>query len=201
MRSKNLFILMILAVVCLQGCSSTKVTRVDIEDQIDLSGYWNDSDARMVSQDMVAECLGQNWIQLFIERNNRRPVVIIGQVANNTHEHINPEIFTKHLEREVLNSGLATFVASAEERTQVRLERDDQQKGLTDPETVKRIGKEKGADVMLIGSMNTVKDEVKGKFVILYQVNLEMIDIQTNEKYWIGQTEVKKMVKHSKLSL
>ena len=60
--------------------------------------------------------------------------------------------------------------------------------------TLKPRKEETGADFMLQGSINSVKDEISGKYVILYQVNLELVDLTTNEKAWIGQKEIKKVV-------
>jgi len=186
----------------LAGCSSTHVQRVDVGRTIDLSGRWNDSDASKVSQEMITDCLNRPWLPRFEAKNERAPIVIVGSVANKSHEHINADVFTKNLERELINSGKVKFVASRDERLSVRDERMEQnQAGFTDPETIKKIGKELGADFMLIGSINSVKDEVKGQYVILYQTNLELIDLLTNEKVWIGQEPLKKVVKKSKFSL
>ena len=191
------FILFVLA----PGCSSTKVTRVPIKERIDLSGQWNDTDARMVSEEMIKACLEGRWLSEFHKSHGNNPVVIIGPIVNRSHEHINTDIFTKDLERELINSGKVTFVASKDERIPVRDERQDQHSGLTDPATIKPIGKETGADFMLRGSLNSVKDEIKGKYVILYQVNLELIDLTTNQVTWLDQTELKKSVTHSRFSL
>ena len=112
------------------------------------------------------------------------------------------QVFIKQLEKELLNSGKVVFVASPdEERDQIRDERQDQQQGNTLPETIKKIGRERGADVMLIGSVNSVSDEVKGKSVLFYQANLELINLESNEKVWIGQKEIKKYVTRSHFSL
>lgn len=184
------------------GCSTTNVQRVEIEETIDLSGRWNDSDSRLVSQEMIEDCLNRPWLPYFEAKNNRLPVVIVGPVKNKSHDHVNTEVFTKSLERTLINSGKVKFVASRDERLDVRSERIDQNEdGFTDPETIKKIGKEIGADFMLIGSINSVKDEIKGKYVIMYQTNLELIDLLTNEKVWIGQKPLKKVVKKSKFSL
>ncbi|MBU2062994.1 MAG: penicillin-binding protein activator LpoB, partial [Candidatus Omnitrophica bacterium] len=134
-------------------------------------------------------------------KNKREPVVIVDAVSNKSHEHISSQVFTKDLERSLINSGEIKFVASRDERKEVRTERDDQQTGLTAKETVKRKGFETGADFMLQGTINSVKDEIKGRYVILYQVNLELIDLTSNEKVWLGQKEIKKFVKKGKLSL
>jgi len=183
------------------GCGGRNVKRYGVDKTIDLSGRWNDTDSRLVAEEMIKDCLMRPWINRFDEKNNREPVVIVGSVVNRSHEHINSQVFTKDLEMTLLNSGQVKFVASKKERQEVRDERNSQQKGYTDEETIKAAGLETGADFMLKGSINSVKDEIKGKYVILYQVNLELIDLATNQKVWIGQKEIKKFVKKGKFSL
>jgi len=195
------YFLLCVTSLMLVACTTIKVERVDIDKQIDFSGSWNDSDAMTVSKTMVADCLEKQWHTNFMKGNGRNPIVIVGHVSNNSHEHINTNVLTKYLERELLNSGKVVFVATADERDGLRAERTDQQKGFTDPSSMAAVGRERGADYMLIGSVDSIKDEVKGKFVIFYQVNMEMIDLRTNEKVWIGQRQLKKKVKKSKFSI
>lgn len=194
-------IMVILAVGLLAGCGTTKVTRVNTDSMIDLSGQWNDYDAMQTSKEMLDDALKSNWLENFIVAKGRKPVIIVGHVANRSHEHINAQVITKYLEHDLLNSGKVTFVASSFERDQLRGEREDQQAGYTDPASMIQMGKEKGADVLLLGSINSIQDQVKGKYVILYQVNLEIIDLTDNTKLWIGQKSIKKKVENSKLKL
>jgi len=182
------------------GCA-TKVERVGVEEKIDISGTWNDYDAMLVSKEMIDSCLKAPWLTRFETKNNRDPVIIVGHVANRSHEHINAQVFVKYLERELLNSGKVVFVASSQEREDIRAEREDQQKGYTDPETMKKMGEEYGADYILIGSVNSIKDEEKRKSVVFYQVNMELVDLETNTKVWMGQKELKKLIKKPRLSL
>ncbi len=200
----NKIILKGMVVVCgavlLCACASTKVARVAVDKKVDLTGGWNDYDATTTAKYMIADCLAKPWLTDFMKNNGRDPAVIVGHVNNRTTEHINADVITSSLERELLNSGKVVFVASPQEREQMRAERGDQQeKGFTDPETTARMGRERGADYMLIGSMNSVKDELKGQSVVLYQVNIELIDLATNTKVWMGQKDIKKVIKKSKL--
>ncbi|MBF0523227.1 MAG: penicillin-binding protein activator LpoB [Candidatus Omnitrophica bacterium] len=201
---KQTMILTVIAVAavsfCLAGCGTT-VKRVSVGEKVDLSGLWNDTDSQLVSQETISDCLKGAWLDTFYKAKGRDPVVIVASVTNRSYEHINSQVFTKHLERELLNSGKVKFVASSDERQQMRSERKDQDQGFTDPATMAAKAKETGADYMLIGSINAVKDEVKGQYAILYQVNLELIDLSTNQKAWIGQKEIKKIVKNPPYSL
>ncbi|HEY4716100.1 MAG TPA: penicillin-binding protein activator LpoB [bacterium] len=173
-----------------------KVTRVSTEQTIDLSGDWNDTDSRLVSEEMIKDCLSRPWLQEFISKTDKKPRVIVGNVKNRSHEHINTSTFVADLEREVTNSGRVVFVASSEQREEIRQERMEQAE-YASPETVKAIGREYGADYMLKGQINSILDEAKGTKVKYYQIELELINIETNEKVWIGQKKIKKVVERS----
>ncbi len=177
------------------------VKRTGVDETIDLSGRWNDTDSRLVSEEIIEDCLSHPWLQRYQEQNQGKiPAVIVGGVKNRSYEHINTQVFIKDLERALINSGRVQFVASKDERVELREEKADQQYGFTDRETQKSMYKEVGADFMLQGSINAIKDEIKGKYVMLYQVNLELIELETNLKAWIGQKEIKKVVKRSRFT-
>jgi len=59
----------------------------------------------------------------------------------------------------------------------------------------KRRDKEQGADFMLQGTINSIVDEYKRDKTVYYQVDLELTNIETNEKVWIGDKKIKKMIK------
>lgn len=184
--------------VVLFSCSSTpKVTRVAEDEAIDLSGNWNDTDSKLVADEMIADSVARPWMENFIKEKQNKPRIIVGTVLNKSDEHINTETFTKDLEISLLNTGKATFVADKTQRDEVRSERMDQA-DFSDPATVKKFGKEIGADFMLKGQINTITDSVKNTTLKYYQVELELIDIETNEKVWIGQKKIKKVVGKSK---
>jgi PBP1b-binding outer membrane lipoprotein LpoB len=94
-----------------------------------------------------------------------------------------------------INSGTVSVVQSGEERNEIRDERNDQQTFASDA-TRKRWREEKGADFMLNGIILSVVDQYKKQKTIKYQVNLELTDLETNEKVWIGEKEIKKFIKN-----
>ncbi len=185
----------------LTGCATTKVTRTDVNAITDLSGQWNDTDARLTAEAMIADCLNGNWTNEFNKEKGRTPTVIVGKIKNRTYEHISSDIFTSVLERALTNSGKVTFVADKENREDIRDERADQQAGNTEPATISEKGHETGADFMLQGAIEAIKDEVKGKYAMFYQITLEMVDMKTNQKKWISQKEIKKIVEHPSVSM
>lgn len=182
----------------ISGCagSGKSVQRVEADSTIDLSGEWNDTDSRLVAEEMVRDVLFRPWLSGFIAHHNRQPEVIVGTVRNRTTEHIQTLTFIKNLERELLNSGRVGFVASKDEREEVRQERADQQENAS-PETMKRFQQETGADFLLRGDIASIVDKEGGQAVKYYQVNLELVDIETNKKVWVGEKRIKKVVTQS----
>ena len=179
---------------CFMGCAR-KVTRLNPSQQVDISGRWNDVDARLVSEAMIRDVLTHPWREEFKDAMDRRPVVIVGLVANKSHEHIESEVFIKSLEREFLNSGMVRVVQNSVFREKMREERADQQE-FASLETQKKWGLELGADFMLFGTLTSVVDSYRRQKVAFYKVNLELANLETNEKVWIGDKEIKKYVKN-----
>lgn len=180
------------------SCSSCRTgPRIEREDPgkvIDYSGRWNDTDAQMVAAAMIEDCLGRPWIENYRKETGKQPVVVVGHIRNKSHEHIDTEVFTKSFERELINSGKVRVVAEKDMRGDVREERKDIQMN-SDPATIKKFGKEIGADFILLGVVSTIKDEVEQRYVMFYQTNLELVNAETNEKSWIGEKRIKKDIK------
>ncbi|HET6347966.1 MAG TPA: penicillin-binding protein activator LpoB [Candidatus Krumholzibacteria bacterium] len=191
------FVLVIAAL--LAGCGGTKVQRIDPNETVDLSGRWNDTDSRLVSEEMISDCLSRPWRANHMAAKAKNPIIIVGQIRNKTTEHIATETFIGDIERAFINSGQAEMVASAEEREQIRGERSDQQQYASE-ETMKQWGKEHGADYMLGGVISSIEDREGGESVVFYQVDLNLINLETNTKVWQGQKKIKKYISRSSYS-
>ena len=195
-RSSWQFFVLLGLIAFLVGCG-TKVTRMEVEEGKDLSGRWNDTDSRLVAEEMIKDALERPWLNQFTVQKGKVPDVIVGQIANRSAEHISTETFIKDLERSLLNSGRVNFVASSGERQGVRMERADQALNAT-ADTAKAPKREAGADFMLIGSVNSIIDREDKRQVVFYQVDLELIDMVDNRKVWICNKKIKKYVERSK---
>ena len=187
----------ILASLLVAGCG-TKVTRIDVDETVDLSGAWNDTDSRLVAEEMIADALSRPWTSNFAGETGRAPAVIVGTVRNFSHEHINMNTFIADMERALVNSGRIEFVASSEERGEIRAERVDQDLNASE-ETRNEAGQELGADFMLKGQINTIVDADGDEQVRYYQVDLTMISLADNRKVWLGQKKIKKLVENGKV--
>lgn len=190
---KHFFLLLLVLIVA--GCSSRTVTRVSPDQQIDLSGRWNDTDSKLVAEEMTRDVLNRPWREDFFREFNKKPVVIVGIITNKSHEHIEPETFIKDVEREFINSGMVRIVQNSVFREKIREERADQQE-FASLETQKKWGAELGADFMMFGTITSIVDSYNKEKVVSYKVNLELSNLETNEKVWIGDKEIKKYIKN-----
>jgi penicillin-binding protein activator len=180
--------------VGLTACGGeTRVTRIDAGVVTDLSGRWNDTDSRIVAESMVKEALEYPWLNTFSQSKRRQPVVVVGTVLNSSHEHINVHTFVTDLERELTNSQKVTFVVGKNERDEVRSERKEQAMYARE-DTQKAPGREIGADYIMKGTIATILDEADGTKAMFYQVDLQMVDLESNAKVWFGQKKIKKVI-------
>jgi uncharacterized protein (TIGR02722 family) len=182
------------AAALLTGCS-TKVTRVTHDSTIDLTGKWNDTDSRLTAEEMVRDALAGGWYAKYTV-NKTTPTVVVGEVRNKSHEHISTETFIKDIQRALINSGKVDFVANKAERGEIRDEKADQASN-SSVETRQSAGEESGAQLMMIGSLNSIVDQDGGKAVVFYQDNLELVEIESHKKLWIGDKKIKKFVERS----
>ncbi len=179
----------------LTACGGTRVSRVDAGQEIALTDKWNDKDSSLVSEEMVGDMLSFPWIRNFkADNGGDRPTVIIQRVRNKSHEHISAETFLNDLKRAIIRSGDAKFIASGDERNDIRSERADQE---LNARNAKAMGNETAADFALSGSINSFVDQVGGDRVTTYQVDLKLVNMESNEEVWNGQKKLKKFQEKS----
>ncbi|WP_294822562.1 penicillin-binding protein activator LpoB [uncultured Flavobacterium sp.] len=186
--------------ISLANCSSTpNVQRVSENTVTDLSGRWNETDSRLTAEEITAEMMEHSWYSTYASENGgKKPVIIVGIITNKSHEHIASETFSKDIEKAIINSGRMKLVQGAEKREEIRAERADQQ-NFSSQSTMKKFGLENGADFMLQGTINSIVDQAGKEKTIYYQVDLELTNIQTNDKIWIGDKKIKKYLGNKKM--
>ncbi|MDR3170557.1 MAG: penicillin-binding protein activator LpoB [Treponema sp.] len=206
---KRIFVLVagILGMALMAGCSSSpKVTRVDADTQVDLSGRWNDTDVRQVSESLINACLTSQRVSQYIqeyasEHNGEIPTVLVGSFKNTSSEHIDTSIISKMMENAIINSGKLDFVAGGDTRSEIRTERQDQQ-GNASEETAAAIGNETGANFLLTGSVKAIVEKQGNTSVRSYFVDAQLTNIGTNRILWSDQnSDIKKVIQQAKAKL
>jgi uncharacterized protein (TIGR02722 family) len=172
---------------------SRRVVRISPDQQVDISGRWNNTDARLVAEQMTSDILRADWVTNHQQAKSTKPVVIVGMVANKSHEHIEAETFVEDVESSFIKSEKVRLVQGGKKREELRAEKADMQTNATTA-SMKKFGMEQGADYILQGSINSIVDAHKRDRVVYYKVNLELTNIETNEVVWIGEKEIAKRV-------
>jgi len=195
--------LAVIVLVLAVSCSSYPiVTRLDPQSLTDLSGYWNDTDVRIVCESLINDCLKSPRVAQEIQnKRGKIPTVLVGRFTNESSEHIDTRIIADTMEIAIFNSGKLDFVAGGAIRDALRSERQDQQTYASE-ETAASLGKEVGADFMLLGSVRTIVDKAGNKTTRTYFVSAELTNVETNTRLWMGQnTDIKKIIVQPKNKL
>lgn len=198
---KSIRISVVCTALCLGmvACGPPKrVTRTAADSTAggDLSGYWNDIDAQQVAKVMIDACLKSPWTSNFQAENaGKRPVVKLAGVIKRTDDrNINTQFFSKKLEEELLNSGRVRVVAAGGQEGINVSERDRQSTHASD-ETAKSHQQEVGADFTLQTVVNSQNEtDGGGKSVRAYLVNMELLNVETNEKVWTKSHTIRKVI-------
>lgn len=200
MLARRTLLSLVAASLALSACGLKRVSRVDPESVTDLSGRWNDTDSRLVANELIGQSLGANWSRDWAVANNgQSPTIIVGEFRNRTMEHIAVGTFVRDLERAYVTSGAVKVVASADERAEVRDERADQQVNAS-AETRARMAREQGARFMLQGDVQAIEDSEGREKITFYQIDATLIDLESNAKVWVGQHKIKKYIQRRRLT-
>lgn len=194
---------LLLSLLLTIGSCTAGVTRLapGQDTDIDLSGSWNDTDSRLVAEDMIGDLLLK-----FLKRDDKlqtsfsKPVIMVGDIINKTHEHIDSATFIKDIEKGLVINGDVILVTNSSFRQKLREERKSQA-GYSSTQQQKNIASELGAEYLLLGSISSIVDVKGDQKVIYYQVNLELTSVTTNQVLWIGDKKIKKYIgRTSKIS-
>lgn len=181
-----------LMAIVLTACSSGSVKRLDANQEVALSDRWNDTDSRLVAEEMVTDMLTFPWFRDFHFSQQGKPTIIVQTIRNKSSEHIPVDTFINDIKRSLLRAGKVDFVVSSDEREEVRSEREDQELNAA-PDTVAQFGLEQGAGFALSGTINSIVDSNGDQRVSFYQVDLKLINMTTNREVWNGQKKLKKL--------
>lgn len=182
------------------ACASVKVSRMDADKEIALTDKWNDEDSRLVAGEMIDDMMSFPWLRRFNKDHpGKEPTIVLQRVRNKSHEHIAVDTFINDIKRAVMRSGLASFIVSGAEREATRRELREQDMNASENSRME-MGEEQGANFALSGTINSMVDQLDGKRVTSYQVDLKLINIQTTREEWNGQKKIKKLQERSKFS-
>lgn len=188
-------------VIILASCGSTpKVTRV--EQQADLSGYWDDNDVQQVCNKLIEGCLASNNVDRFVNlyaqnHKGEQPAAIVLPFKNASSEHIDMQIVSNNMRASIVNSGRLDFVEGGGARDAIRAERADQSNNNASEETAAAMGNETGAALAFTGEVRSIIDSAGNVSTRTYYVKATLTNIETNRILWEGTETVRKNIKRS----
>ena len=173
-----------LLVVTSFSCAS--VERVNPNKDIELDGYWSDYDVKLVCNDIIDQVLKNKRVANFEKEYGRVPVVTISDIRNESDEYIDTEIIADKLKYSILNSGKLEFMANKKVRDDLRDEIADQADHAK-PSQAKEFDNEDAADFALSGSVKTMTQHGRNKQFRVYDVTIELNDIESGRTVGIFQ--------------
>jgi hypothetical protein len=188
------FIIAILSLTLLaSSCGSFKAKRVDANESdekgLGITDNWMSADTTQAVTDIIKQMKAHPGFNKMKARH-QTPKVFIAEVQNQTSEAYFP---IGDLNDELLNelslSGDFELVDQAA-REKILGEITYQNDGMVDPSTVKKIGKQTGADVMIFGNVYMKPEKRAGKTIKEYSVNIRMTDIERATELLRTRTKV-----------
>ena len=188
------FLLPVLTLAILvTSCGSFKAKRVDANESdekgLAITDNWMSADTTQAVTDILKQMKAHPGFSKMKARHGT-PKVFIAEVQNQTSEAYFP---IGDLNDEILNelslTGEFELVDQAA-REKILGEITYQNDGMVDPATVKKIGKQTGADVMIFGNVYMKPEKRDGKTIKEYSVNIRMTDIEKATELLRTRTKV-----------
>jgi len=178
-------LLLLSGILVIDGCSASPSGRDESEK--DMIRTWTENDSKFVSDSLVSDLFNGDWINGFSKK--RKPVVVVGKIENMSSEEIDTEQFAKDVERNLIDTGLITFIVSKEKRERIRIERKDRDDFNSDKE-LKNYLKSLKADFYLSGSINLTIDTLEVPPSKNYKTEINILDIKNHKVVWNEKMEV-----------
>lgn len=188
------FILAVLSISLLAtSCGSFKAKRVDANESdekgLSITDNWMSADTTQAVADIIKQMKAHPGFSKMKARHGT-PKVFIAEVQNQTSEAYFPiGDMNDELLNELSVSGDFELVDQAA-REKILGEITYQNDGMVDPATVKKIGKQTGADVMIFGNVYMKPEKRDGKTIKEYSVNIRLTDIERATELLRTRTKV-----------
>lgn len=165
--------------LCMLSLSAVFCAKVKRGGDENLTPYLNESDSRVVCQDIVGQIIRSPRIERFSEKMGRDPIVTIGKIKDETGEFFDTQIIANSLKTAILKSGLLEFMANKDVRDEMRQEVVEQADHANEDQA-KAMDDEDAADYMLTGSVKLTVQNNGRKQERTYIVNIELTDLKTH---------------------
>ncbi len=191
-----------LIVATVASCSSTRYGDAQAQETVNVD--WGSTDLQTFSAHMVESLLESPALSYFAgpaKGDDMRVIAYMGDVSNETKEHMNTRGVTDSIRTTLIQSGRFRFVAGTPGQDEIGDQvRFQQGSGRVNPEMAKAFGKQLGADVIIYGALRSIEKK-KGRSLgsgltktkdVYYQFILNCVNIETGELIWSNEEEIRK---------
>jgi len=180
---KKINLVLLLTLLTLTSCGGFKAKRVGSDEgdaaALEITDKWVSRDTEQVIQEIVEKMNVHRGFKKYLRKHGGTPILLLGDIQNKTSEayfpidDINDEFLTALSE-----SGDFQLVDAAS-RESILKEITYQHDGMVDPKTAQKVGKQTGAELMIMGNILMKPYSRSGKTIKQYRVNIRMTSIQT----------------------
>lgn len=178
---KNLLLLLATLLV-VSSCGGFKAKRVggDEGDELamEITDKWVLRDTENAIADILKQIEKHKGYKRYLMKSGKTPKVFIAEVQNQTSE---PYFPINDLNDELLNEFSASgefILIDAAARENLLREIQYQNDGMVNPNEIKSIGKQSGADLLIFGNVRMAPRQRDGKTIKQYTVNIRMTDLE-----------------------
>jgi hypothetical protein len=193
---KFLSLLTLLACLGLSSCGSFKAKRVNSDESdekaMEITDKWVARDTENVVKEVLKQMHKHKGFKRYLAKLGRTPKLFIAEVQNLTSNAYFP---IDDMNDELLNEFSATgdfILIDAAVRENLLKEITYQNNGMVDPNEIKQIGKQSGADILIFGNARMKPEQRKGKTIKQYSVNLRMTDLERGVEVFRSRAKVNK---------
>lgn len=193
------FLLILFLLTSISSCGPRAFTEGDYDDpnRVELlDDRWNEADMQQMADSVVSTITGCRAVA----KSGVRPVVLVDRVQNRSMEHVDTKALTDKIRFALINSGKVRFV-NKERRGAIAEEYEYQQSGMVDPVSAKKAGEQTGADYFLSGALHSNVQQVGGRKLIYYKLNMNLTNLKTSELDCVAEEEIRKVFKKKRVGL
>lgn len=198
----SLTLVAIAMTLLLTGCSSFKAERVDgakgDEKALEITDKWVLKDTENAVKDILEQISKHKGFQRYLGETKKKPKLFIMEVQNETSE---PYFPIADMNDELLNefsaSGEYTIIDN-QGRDKILKEVKYQAEGMVDSAQMIQIGKQTGADLIILGAVRMNPETRDGKTIKQYTVNMRMTNLKTSEEVLRVRSKAQKYSVQSK---
>jgi uncharacterized protein (TIGR02722 family) len=150
------------------------------------------TDIQTTAEKMTQSLLQTRVLQDIIQR---RGLLMASPVENKTSEYFDTKLISDTVLTQLQKNGVRYVIAGDEMQNQVDELSRQNQSGLYDKKSTAKVGKMKGAEFRLDGSVSSITKKTSSIKDVYYKINMRLIEIETGIVEWSDEKEIRKVLK------